>query len=82
MLILTLLSALKKKHSKTGEESRFQGTILGKSAEERPIVIEGGAESIKAWTDKVRARAQTSEHSTPTISSLSSNISTPDNMDI
>lgn len=37
------LTALKKKHSKTGEESRYAGTILGKRAEEHEIVIEGSS---------------------------------------
>jgi len=52
------LSALKKKHSKTGEESRFQGTVLGKPAEDREIKIEGGpVESIEAWQDGIRQRS-------------------------
>ncbi|KAM5451178.1 hypothetical protein MaudCBS49596_003883 [Microsporum audouinii] len=75
------LSALKKKHSKTGEESRFQGTVLGKDAEERPITIEGGIESIKAWRMQIKSREQSSEPSS-VISSLSSNISDPDAMEI
>jgi len=56
-LELTRLSALKKKHSKTGEESRFQGTVLGKPADDREIKIEGGpVESIEAWQDSIRQR--------------------------
>ena len=47
---------LKKKHSKTGEESRFQGTVLGKDPEPHRIVIEGGAESINAWATQMRSR--------------------------
>ncbi|KAI4161584.1 MAG: hypothetical protein LQ342_004725 [Letrouitia transgressa] len=44
------LTALKKKHSKTGEEARFQGTALGIPAEDRPIRIEGGpVDSIRGW---------------------------------
>lgn len=44
------LTALKKKHSKTGEESRYQGTLLGKPAEDRPVKIEGGpVESLLEW---------------------------------
>lgn len=43
------LTALKKKHSKTGEESRFQGTVLGKSSESKPVKIEGGPGSITEW---------------------------------
>ncbi|KAI4152278.1 MAG: hypothetical protein LQ340_003007 [Diploschistes diacapsis] len=44
------LTALKKKHSKTGEESRFKGTALGKPAEEKHLKIDGGsAENIRTW---------------------------------
>ncbi|KAL9607773.1 MAG: hypothetical protein Q9167_007342 [Letrouitia subvulpina] len=44
------LTALKKKHSRTGEEARFQGTTLGIPAEDRPIRIEGGpVDSIRGW---------------------------------
>lgn len=54
--------ALKKKHSKTGEESRYQGTVLGIPAEDRPIVIEGGAfESIQAWGAETWETGQTSK---------------------
>ena len=51
------LTALKKKHSKTGEESRYQGTVLGKDMGEREISIEGGeVESIGAWGERLRER--------------------------
>lgn len=51
--------ALKKKHSKTGEESRYQGTVLGIPAEDKPIIIEGGPfESIQAWESKMREKDQ------------------------
>ncbi|KAJ5999761.1 hypothetical protein N7481_000170 [Penicillium waksmanii] len=50
------LTALKKKHSKTGEESRYAGTVLGKTGEEHPVVIEGGAPSIRDWGVQVRNR--------------------------
>lgn len=44
------LTAMKKKHAKTGEESRFQGTVLGIPAEDRPVKIEGGpVESLYEW---------------------------------
>ncbi|KAL8874742.1 MAG: hypothetical protein Q9198_006808 [Flavoplaca austrocitrina] len=44
------LTALKRKHNKTGESSRFQGTVLGTNAEEKPILIEGGpVESLQDW---------------------------------
>lgn len=51
------LTALKKKHSKTGEESRYAGTILGKGAEEHPVLIEGGLPSIQEWAAQMHARA-------------------------
>ncbi|KAJ4288122.1 hypothetical protein N0V90_012139 [Kalmusia sp. IMI 367209] len=52
------LSSLMKKHSKTGVDARYQGTLLGKSSEIRSIKIEGGPEeSIEEWCRKVRERA-------------------------
>ncbi|KAJ5630244.1 uncharacterized protein N7484_010344 [Penicillium longicatenatum] len=70
------LTALKKKHSKTGEESRYAGTVLGKSAEEHPIIIEGGAPSIREWGQQVRSRAPTSPGSNSSgVSSAPSNMS-------
>lgn len=44
------LAALKKKHSKTGDEGKFQGTMLGIQAEDRSVEIEGGPfKSIGEW---------------------------------
>ncbi|USP77137.1 hypothetical protein yc1106_04411 [Curvularia clavata] len=52
------LNTLMKKHSKTGVESRFQGTVLGVPAEPKTIKIEGGAaDSIEEWCRKTRERA-------------------------
>ncbi|KAF1912300.1 hypothetical protein BDU57DRAFT_522501 [Ampelomyces quisqualis] len=52
------LNTLMKKHSKTGVESRFQGTVLGVPAEPKAVKIEGGgAESIDEWCRKTRERA-------------------------
>ncbi|KAF2232310.1 hypothetical protein EV356DRAFT_488877 [Viridothelium virens] len=54
------LTALKKKHSKTGEESRYQGTVLGKIADDKPIKIEGGpAETLQDWGRYVREQSKT-----------------------
>ncbi|KAJ6010140.1 hypothetical protein N7499_004457 [Penicillium canescens] len=64
------LTALKKKHSKTGEESRYAGTVLGKSAEEHPIIIEGGVPSIQEWGAQIRA--QTSDPMDSDTSGVSS----------
>lgn len=58
VLALTSPVALMKKHSKTGVESRFQGTVLGVPAEPRPVKIEGGgAESLEEWCRKTREKA-------------------------
>lgn len=50
-----------KKHSKTGVESRFQGTVLGVPAEPKTIKIEGagadGADSIQEWCRRTREKA-------------------------
>lgn len=47
-----------KKHSKTGVESRFQGTVLGVPSEPRTVKIEGGgADSIEDWVRKTREKA-------------------------
>jgi len=43
------LTAIKKKHSKMGEESRYQGTVLGIGSESRPVKIEGGPASLAEW---------------------------------
>ncbi|KAL8743263.1 MAG: hypothetical protein Q9190_004363 [Brigantiaea leucoxantha] len=49
--------ALKKKHSRTGEESRFQGTVLGIAADEKPIRIEGGpTETIQEWSTATKLK--------------------------
>ncbi|CAG8975529.1 hypothetical protein HYALB_00012244 [Hymenoscyphus albidus] len=50
------LTVLKKKHSTTDEDTRYNGTFLGKSAEPRAIKIEGGEfESISEFTEKLRS---------------------------
>ena len=47
-----------KKHSKTGVESRFQGTVLGVPAEPRTVKIEGGGpDSIEEWCRNMREKA-------------------------
>ena len=57
---------LKKKHSKTGEESRFQGSLLGKEPENHRIVIEGGPKTIREWqimAKKQAAKAASAQNS-------------------
>ena len=48
------LVTLMKKHSKTGVEARFQGTVLGQPADPKPIKIEGGPETLEEWCRKTR----------------------------
>ena len=51
-------AALMKKHSKTGVESRYQGTVLGQPAEARPVRIEGGpVETIQEWVLRTQQRS-------------------------
>ena len=78
------LTALKKKHSKTGEESRYAGTVLGKSAEEHPVVIEGGVPSIQEWGMQVRSRTPRyqAESESSGMSSAPSNLSDVEGMDV
>ena len=46
---------LKKKHNKTGEESRYQGTIIGKPADDKLIRLDGGPfSSIQDWEANLR----------------------------
>jgi len=60
------LAVLKKKHSTTEEDSRYLGTMLGKSAEPRTIKVEGGeVESVKEWAERLKAPSKL----TPAISS-------------
>ncbi|KAL7945870.1 hypothetical protein V8C42DRAFT_321794 [Trichoderma barbatum] len=44
------LAALKKKHSKTGDDAKWQGTIFGKFTDGNEILVEGGPiTSISEW---------------------------------
>lgn len=89
---LTIEAAIKKKHSKTGEESRFQGTLLGKDADLQQVTIVGGpASSMAEWTRLALSRntssprphshqasqAHTDEAATPASSGISSAPPTP-----
>ncbi|KAF4962102.1 hypothetical protein FSARC_9803 [Fusarium sarcochroum] len=47
------LNALKKKHSKTGEDAKYHGTILGRGHDAGEIQVEGGPETtIAEWISK------------------------------
>ncbi|KAL6250809.1 hypothetical protein RBB50_003112 [Rhinocladiella similis] len=68
------LTALKKRHSKTGEESRYQGTVLGKDIELQSVAIVGGpAASLSEWAQKSFSRPGAS----PATSGISSAPLTP-----
>lgn len=44
------VAGLKTKHNKTGDEVKYQGTILGRSAEGSEVQVEGGdVTSIEEW---------------------------------
>ncbi|KAF2675126.1 bromodomain-containing protein [Microthyrium microscopicum] len=60
------LTALKHKHSKTGEESRFKGTVLGIGNEPKVVKIDGGPESMKDWLKMMKGRGTTTEAQTMT----------------
>ncbi|EXJ88718.1 hypothetical protein A1O1_05650 [Capronia coronata CBS 617.96] len=77
------LTAMKKKHSRTGEESRFQGTILGKETEVQSVVITGGpSASLAEWTQSWLSASKKNstaddEITSPATSGISSAPSTP-----
>nr|OQO20024.1 hypothetical protein B0A51_13844 [Rachicladosporium sp. CCFEE 5018] len=47
--------SLKRKIGKVGEDGRFAGTVLGRTGEEKAIVIEGGpVQSLREWRPQVQ----------------------------
>ncbi|EXF79816.1 bromodomain associated domain-containing protein [Colletotrichum fioriniae PJ7] len=49
------LNVLKKKHSKTGEDSKYHGTIIGKGNDVGEVQVEGGdLPSIHTWRSKMQ----------------------------
>ncbi|KUJ11390.1 uncharacterized protein LY89DRAFT_655216 [Mollisia scopiformis] len=49
------LTALKKKHSAADEESRYNGTVLGRPTEPRAVKVEGSdITSLKEWAERLR----------------------------
>lgn len=53
-------TALKKKHSKTGEDAKYHGTILGRGHDTGEIQVEGGSETTIAEWISNRASPQSS----------------------
>ncbi|KAI5466793.1 hypothetical protein BGZ63DRAFT_398425 [Mariannaea sp. PMI_226] len=52
------LNALKKKHSKTGDDAKYHATILGRGGDNGEIQVEGGPDtSINDWINKRSAVA-------------------------
>jgi len=70
------LTVLKKKHSTTDEDSRYNGTILGKPTEPRTVKVEGGdATSLKEWAERLKRSSKvtstvTSRRQSSALSSL------------
>ncbi|KAI0117040.1 hypothetical protein F4814DRAFT_448045 [Daldinia grandis] len=53
------LSALKRKHNKTDQDSKYAGTILGRGIVEGEVVPESGSESsIHAWARQMHETSQ------------------------
>lgn len=52
-------TALKKKHSKSGDDSRLQGTALGRPADEKDVTIEGGpVQRLRDWRPRIDKSTQ------------------------
>ncbi|KAL3417515.1 bromodomain associated domain-containing protein [Phlyctema vagabunda] len=69
------LTVLKKKHAATDEDSRYNGTILGKPVEPRSIKVEGGEiTSVKEWADKRKMASQSTALSSRRPSSALSSL--------
>jgi transcription initiation factor TFIID subunit 3 len=73
---------LKKKHSKTGEETRYHGTILGNPVEPR-ITVEGGeVTSLKEWANKLRNSSRPRSQSQAPSRAPSSDLSSLGDQDV
>ncbi|CAN8099456.1 unnamed protein product [Discula destructiva] len=71
------LVALKKRHSKTADDSKYIGTLLGQARDQGHVTVEGGGDinSIQAWIDERRAPPKSpnpAAESRPASSGLSS----------
>lgn len=83
-----MLIALKKRHSRTADDSKFAGTFLGKPPDHGPVIIEGGGDldSIQSWNEKRRGTSTKSPESDagsrPASSGLTSVGTVADEMDM
>lgn len=71
------LTALKMRHSKTADDSKYAGTLLGHAHDHGLVVVEGGGEidSIQTWMERRRATRKSQSpdiESRPPSSGLSS----------
>jgi transcription initiation factor TFIID subunit 3 len=58
---LTSRIALKMKHSKTDDDTKYMGTLLGKMIEHGDVVVEGGEyPSISMWEEHLKKMAEKS----------------------
>jgi transcription initiation factor TFIID subunit 3 len=74
---------LKKKHDKGDEESRYDGTILGKESEPHIIPVEGGEiTSLKEWADMLHKRATAQGAETNGLRRASSELSSIDDQEM
>lgn len=65
-------SALKKRHSKTGEDTKYNGTVLGKGNDHGEILVEGGeCTSILMWQEKRKRTQAKQREPSPTIPPMS-----------
>jgi transcription initiation factor TFIID subunit 3 len=54
-----ILAALKKKHSKNDDDSKYLGTLLGRTIEHGDVLVEGGeCPSILVWEERRKIAGQ------------------------
>lgn len=77
-LLIETIVAIKKKHSKTAEDSKFEGTMLGKDADLQPVSIAGGSiETLSQWNAARLNGGYLTRSTSPPGSAISSALSTP-----
>ncbi|KAK8125243.1 bromodomain associated domain protein [Apiospora kogelbergensis] len=70
------LAALKKKHNKNDQESKYTSTVLGKGNDHGDIAVEGGpVSSVKDWEQMMREAARRPREPTPDSRPPSSGLS-------
>ncbi|KAK6842102.1 hypothetical protein PG990_005910 [Apiospora arundinis] len=70
------LAALKKKHNKNDQESKYTSTVLGKGNDHGDIQVEGGpVSSVKDWEQMMREAARRPREPTPDSRPPSSGLS-------